>query len=48
VAQGGEEGHRLPMAVGRLGLKPLAAQPSSAPRRHIGLELVEGWPRSHR
>src|SRR3984893_4953182 len=32
VAQGGEEGHRLPMAVGRLGLKPLAAQPPSAQR----------------
>ena len=37
VAQGGEEGHRLPMAAGHLGLKPLSTQTPSAQRRHVGL-----------
>jgi len=37
VAQSSKEGHRLPVAVGRLGLEPLATQTPPAQWRHVGL-----------
>ena len=37
VAQGGQEGHGLPVAVRHLGLDPLAARRPAPERRHVGL-----------
>ncbi len=37
AAQGGDEGHRLPVAIGRLGMEPLADRRPAPQRRHVGL-----------
>jgi hypothetical protein len=37
VAQGSEEGHRLPMPIRRLGLEPLTPHAPSPKGRHVGL-----------
>ncbi len=37
VAQGGQEGHRLPMALGHLGDEPAPTPTSATGARHIGL-----------
>ncbi len=37
VAQGGKEGHRLPMAVRDAGREPRSPRRSSPQRRHVGL-----------
>lgn len=38
VPQGGNEGHGLPMAVGRMGDKPFAARAPATQRRHVRLD----------
>ena len=48
MAQRRHKGHRLPMAVRNFGFEPLAPRRPAPERRHVGLELVEGWSRSHR
>ena len=37
AAQGGDEGHGLPMAIGHLGMQPLALWRPAAQRGHVGL-----------
>jgi len=37
VAQGGKEGHGLPMAMGHMGEQPLAFPAPAPDRRHVGL-----------
>lgn len=43
MPQRGDEGHRFPMAIWRVGDKPLAARAPATQRRHVGLDpgLVE-------
>lgn len=37
AAQGGDEGHRLPVAIRHLGIEPLADRRPTAKRCHVGL-----------
>jgi len=39
VPQGGDEGHGLPVAVGRMGDQPFSARAPATQRRHVRLDV---------